>query len=203
MRGLIFILLAVRLTAATTSIPEEPVRIGHEPQFLFDRYIVDNSWAIRYKRQAVQRVVHQAKKHADNPVLKGVKPSYTAVVHDAEAGLFRMYYQANFLIAGDGIVDTNQETLPETQELLKKKGRKFRTHIAYAESKDGINWTRPGLNLFAWHKRKPNNIVIGVPDNAAIETFSSRDGNTSAASRNCRNHSSPTGSSSTGGRGAS
>ena len=171
-RAFVFIILAARLNAATVSIPEEPVHIGHEPQFLFDRYVVDNFWAIRYKWQAVRRIVHQVAKHPGNPVLTGDQPSYLAVVRDEETGLFRMYYQANFLIAGDGIPDTNQETLPDTQKILKKKGRKFRTHVAYAESKDGIHWTRPDLNLFPWHKRKPNNIVIGVPDNAAVETCS-------------------------------
>ena len=42
-----------------------------------------------------------------------------------------------------------------------EKGRKFRAHIAYAESKDGVHWQKPDLDCFDWHKVEPNNIVIG------------------------------------------
>jgi ABC-type glycerol-3-phosphate transport system permease component len=88
-----FLLPAVGHTAA--SIPDEPIIIGSEPQFLHDSYIADNFWAIRYKRQAVQRVFYQPRKHADNPILTRDQPSYLWVVRDEAAGLFRMYYQAN------------------------------------------------------------------------------------------------------------
>ena len=117
--------LAIPAFGARQTIPIEPVRIGKEPQFLFDQYIVDNSWAIHYKRQAVQRVVHQAKKHPDNPIIPpGDQPSYVAVIRDEDTGLFRMYYQANFLIGADGLPDLNQETLPDFAAIAKKKGRK-------------------------------------------------------------------------------
>jgi hypothetical protein len=162
----------ISLVAAKKSIPDEPVRIGTGPQFLFDNYLVDNHWAIHYKRQAVQRVQHQVRKHPGNPIIKGDQPSYVAVLRDEETGLFRMYYQANYLIGGGGGGDDNQETLPDFAAIAKKKGRKFKTHISYAESKDGTNWTKPHLNLFPWHKRKPNNIVISRRDSPAVETCS-------------------------------
>ena len=139
---------------ASDAIPIEPVEIGNIPQFVFDNYIVDNHWAIKYKREAVTRVFHQATKHAANPILKGDQPSFLWVVHDDDAGVFRMYYQANFRMGGDP----------------KAKGRKFRTHIAYAESKDGVHWKKPDLNLFAWHKSEPNNLVIGRADVPAMES---------------------------------
>ena len=162
--------LAAVARGALSNFPAEPVEIGKVPQFVFDRHIVDNIWAIRYKRQAVQRVVHPTLKHAANPLIATDQPSYTAVIRDAETGLFRMYYQANYLIGAEPVDEDNQETLPDTAAILKKKGRKYRTHVAYAESKDGINWTRPHLNLFPWHNREPNNIVLGRVDNSAMET---------------------------------
>lgn len=165
-----FLLLSLGAEAALKSVPDEPVRIGSEPQFLFDRYIVDNFWAIKYKRQAVQRIVHQAEKHPGNPIIRGDQPSYVAVLRDEDTGLFRMYYQANYLIAADGLVADNQETLPDFAAIAKAKGRKYKTHISYAESKDGIHWIKPHLNLFPWHQRQPNNIVIGRRDNPALET---------------------------------
>ncbi len=145
--------MSPRATAAD-SVPAEPLSIGHQPQFLFDNHVVDNHWAIRYKRQAVTRHFHQAHKHAGNPILAGDQPSFLWVVRDDDTGLFRMYYQANFrneLAASD-------------------KGRKYRTHIAYAESEDGVHWRRPDLNLFDWHTGEPNNIVIGRRDIPNMES---------------------------------
>ena len=139
---LFFSLLA---QAGTGGPPTEPVEIGNEPQVLFDNYIVDNHWAIKYKREAVTRVFHQAKKHSANPILKGDQPSFLWVVRDEDAGIFRMYYQANF----------------RTSISASEKGRKYRTHIAYAESEDGVHWRKPHLGLFKWHQGHPNNIVIG------------------------------------------
>lgn len=160
MRRVVVIVFLLSLVAvatralATDAIPSEPIEIGNAPQFLFDNYIVDNHWAIKYKRQAVTRVFHQATKHSANPILKGDQPSFLWVVRDDDTGLFRMYYQANFRIQLDA----------------KAKGRKFRTHVAYAESMDGIHWKKPDLDLFPWHNTKPNNLVIGRKDVPAMES---------------------------------
>lgn len=137
---------------AASSIPEEPVAIGVEPQFLHDGYIVDNYWAIKYKRQAVQRVFHQPRKHPANPILSGDQPSYLWVVRDEATGLFRMYYQANIQVKNDS-----------------EQGRKYETQIAYAESSDGIQWTRPHLDLFPGRKPKPNSIVVAYRDRPDAE----------------------------------
>ena len=157
-------------SCSAAAIPEEPIRIGHESQFLFDLHVVDNYWAIHYKRQAVQRVFHQPTKHPANPVMKADSPSYTWVVRDEKAGVFRMYYQANVIIDGSGAKDSNQEVLPDAKG--KTKGRKFRTFIAYAESPDGIKWTRPHLDHYPGRKPKPNNIVIAHSEHPMIETCS-------------------------------
>ena len=99
-------------------LPVEPLNIGHEPQFLFDNYVVDNHWAIRYKRQAVTRVFHQATKHASNPVMSHDAPSFCSIVYDEQAGLFRMYYQAN-IRATESLPDGLQETLPASAQRSK------------------------------------------------------------------------------------
>lgn len=148
------IILQTQTTPSSADLPKEPIAIGHEPQFVFDNYIVDNHWAIKYKRQAVTRVFHQATKHAANPVMAHDTPSYCSVMYDEHARLFRMYYQAN-IRATTLLPDGTRETLPSSAKV-----RKFRTYIAYAESKDGVSWTRPELNQFPWVTKKPNNIVI-------------------------------------------
>ena len=139
----LLLIVLLQASLASAQLPTEPLDIGHEPQFLFDGHVVDNHWAIRYKRQAMRRVFHQAKKHGE-PVMRSDQPSFLWVVRDEQAGLFRMHYQANFR---NDVADS-------------EKGRKYTTRIAYAESKDGVEWTRPDLGLFDFHKTKPNNVVI-------------------------------------------
>ena len=76
-------------------IPREPVAIGHEPQFLFDMYIVDNHWALTYADEGFKRVSHQPKKHPGNPVVptgEVFKISNIWVMRDGRDGLFRMWY---------------------------------------------------------------------------------------------------------------
>jgi len=143
--------VAQRHAIAQGSMPVEPLEIGTNPQWLFDDWTVDNHWAIKYKTQAVERVFHTAEKHPASPIMTGDQPSYVWVVRDSKDGLFRMWYQANF----------RNDTVG--------KGRKFETHIAYAESADGVHWGRPDLNLFPWHTAKPNNIVLGRPDHHGSE----------------------------------
>lgn len=121
--------------------PVEPIQIGDAPQYVFDNQVVDNHWAIKYKRENVQRVFHAAKKHGTQPILRGDQPSYLWVIREPADGRFRMWYQANTLVGAD-----------------EAKGRKFRTDIAYAESSDGVHWARPALNLFP---QQPANAVIG------------------------------------------
>ncbi|NQV26216.1 MAG: hypothetical protein HQ518_17820 [Rhodopirellula sp.] len=159
-----FVILQTFASECSADLPVEPVSIGYDPQFVFDNHIIDNHWAIKYKRQAVTRVFHQATKYAANPVMAHDAPSYCSVVYDEEASLFRMYYQAN-IRATTLLPDGTQETLPSSA-----KGRKFKTFIAYAESKDGVNWTRPDLGLFPWVKQKPNNIVIARAESETTET---------------------------------
>lgn len=56
---------------AKADLPKEPIEIGHEPQFLFDTYIVDNHWPLRRNREPVRLIFHPPKKHAANPLLRG------------------------------------------------------------------------------------------------------------------------------------
>ena len=133
--------------------PGEPVKIGAVSQFVFDNYIVDNHWAIKYKREAVRRVFHAAKKHATQPILTGDQPSYLWVVREPDDGRFRMWYQANTQVGTD-----------------EAKGRRFRTDIVYAESPDGIHWTKPALNLFPLNPQKPSNAIIAHADRPQVET---------------------------------
>lgn len=120
-------------------LPVEPVEIGTAPQFVFDTYIIDNRWAIKYHTQSMRCVFHQPQKYAGNPVIAG-DGGYVALHRDAKSGLFQMWYQ----------------TYQNPPEGEKRVGRYA---IAYAESKDGISWQLPRLNLYSWKGSKENNIV--------------------------------------------
>ena len=157
-----FVFTAITCTLAVgDGLPAEPIEIGNTPQFVFDSYIVDNHWAIKYKREAVQRVFHSARKSDQNPLLTGDQPSFVWVLRDRDDadgkddkidGKFRMWYQAN-------------ERLPEAKE----KGGAFRTYIAYAESTDGVHWKKPDLDLFQHYDLEPNNVVIARSDRPRSE----------------------------------
>ena len=116
--------------ARAAAVPDEPLDIGHEPQFVFDQHVVDCTWGLRSKHEPVRRVFHQPKKHPANPLIPGddQSASWLSVLRDGSDGPFRMWYQCN-------------------QPFTGRKGL-YRNCIAYAESKDGVRWERPSLDLF-------------------------------------------------------
>src|SRR5262245_47662682 len=124
-----------RRSEAQTPIPDEPVAIGTTPQLVLDSYIVDNTWAMKYRNQHVERIFHAPKKVAANPLIKG-NAGYTCVARDATSGVFHMWYQTH--IAG-------------------KDEDKTQYAIAYATSKDGLAWELPKLGLHEWKGSKENN----------------------------------------------
>jgi len=134
------IYMTCRVFGGIGMLPNEPVEIGAEPQFFIDDYIVDNRWAIKYKKQAVLRVFHQPKKYEGNPLIAN-DGGYVNVLREEDTGLFRMWYQTHQLTGDDP-----------------KQPGKSRYAIAYAESKDGINWRLPKLDLWEWKGTKQNNI---------------------------------------------
>ena len=129
------------LAMAQTAIPAEPVEIGTTPQLFLDHYIVDNTWALRYRTQHVERVFHAPKKHPANPLLK-VQGGYVCAARDEQAGIFHLWYQTH---------------VPAKDEARTQYA------IAYATSKDGLSWTLPKLGLHDWQGSKDNNVVLRGP----------------------------------------
>ncbi|NNE93361.1 MAG: hypothetical protein HKN23_17085, partial [Verrucomicrobiales bacterium] len=131
-------------------LPVEPLEIPPvEPNFVHDSWLIDNHWPLKTKQEGINVAHHPLQKHASGPfeIFGEDKPSYAWVVKDeADDGsrIFRMYYQANIPIAR-----------------VEGKGS-YRTDIAYAESKDGISWTKPDLDLFPEKavEGRPNNVVV-------------------------------------------
>jgi hypothetical protein len=95
-------------------------------------------------RSGTYRILHPAKRHAVNPVIAQDKPwevtiSYNSVYRNPDTGKYQMWYQA--------LVKASPETLT----------------VCYAESDDGVRWTKPNLGLFK-HEGKDTNMVLEPVD---------------------------------------
>jgi hypothetical protein len=155
-RLLTLLSLAFSLTTGlhAADIPAEPLVIGTQPQFVFDRTVIDNQWAIKYKSQALETVFHQPVKHPKNPLLVG-QGQMPHVLRGAD-GKLRMWYQIDVRLPGND----------------KAGDQKSDNAIAYAESVDGIEWTLPKLGLYEHEGSRDNNIVWpGLPGQGARGPF--------------------------------
>ncbi len=89
------LLAALASPALAGTLPQEPISIGHEPQFVFDLHVVDNHWPLKRNSEVVRMRFHQPHKHPANPLLSGRdRGGYVYTLRDVD-GKFRMYYQAS------------------------------------------------------------------------------------------------------------
>src|SRR5688572_9459687 len=145
LEGCICALLSTSPALSQIAPSPAPIEIGTTPQLFVDHHVVDNTWAIKYKTQHVERVFHPPVKHSKNPLLK-VQGGYVCVARDDKTGGFHMWYQTH---------------IPAKDE------DKTQYAVAYASSPDGIAWTMPKLGLHPWQGSKDNNIVIRGPKGRA------------------------------------
>ena len=116
------------------------VKIDHTRQLFLDDYLIAS-------RKRITRQVHAAKKHPGNPILRPDKTwegrgcPFQFILRDPKTGKFQMWYAAHI-----------SHKLPS--------GVRVRFPTCYAESDDGIRWTKPVLNLFEFKGSKANNLVI-------------------------------------------
>ena len=99
---------------------------------------------ILYRPGTIRRVV-EFKRHSADPVIAPDKPweamlGWTSVYRDPRTGKHQLWYQAY------------QERRVE-DKLLKNV-------VCYAESMDGITWTKPNLGLIPFYEEKNTNIVL-------------------------------------------
>lgn len=127
------------------------MQIDQQPQFFIDDHLVDNRWGVEWLTQTVTRVFHTPVKHELNPLIPD-SGSYINVVRDEEAGLFRMWYTDYW----------DQSFEP----------RLYTYAIAYAESKDGIDWHLPRIDQHEFKESKENNIVLVGPNGGRAEAQS-------------------------------
>lgn len=116
-----------------------PLRIGNDTQLLVDDTIIEDRWRLT-------RVMHHPEKHPRNPVVTRDKPWESdltqdpSVIWDEELGKFRMWYLCfnnSAYFYGSGAA----------------------TYVAYAESDDGVHWTKPLFDHCPHGDHKRTNIV--------------------------------------------
>lgn len=115
---------------------QQPVAIGDRLELFVDRHLVEQITG--------GASLHLHQPEPQDAVLVTDKPwegntcAYYTIFRDGE--LFRMYYRGSHADE-----KTRKSLHPEV--------------ACYAESKDGVNWTKPELGLFEWEGSKKNNIV--------------------------------------------
>lgn len=113
------------------------------------------------KTEGLKRVVNQPTRHSGNPVLKGEHPwemaatsVYGTMLYDETTKLFRLWYLCNAAPPGNG------------RKWVEVGGYRRVTNctlLAYATSKDGVTWDKPGLNQLSFEGSTKNNLIdIGI-----------------------------------------
>jgi len=123
----------------STLVAADATDIGDRRElFLDDALIEGTAGDLKLKIQRPQPA--EVVLTTDKP-WEGNTSAYYTIFHDKEAGLYRMYYRGSHF-------DT------------KTKKSAHEEVTCYAESKDGVNWTKPELGLFEFDGSKKNNIVL-------------------------------------------
>ena len=129
------------------------IQLTHQPQLFLDDHLVARSDGIR-------REIQTPIKYPDNPLIVQEHPwerqsvqCYGNVLYDTDTSLFRMWYFAA------------EERDPDDVPWLVKEGdakgkakRLYRT--CYAESEDGVRWTKPTVTAVDTPLHDEHNILI-------------------------------------------
>ena len=118
----------------------------------------------RGNRALVERLVGQAEFRLHAPtrhevaikydqLWEGNASGYATVFQDGD--IYRMYYRGHRYLVDD-------KPLRQAQSEV----------VCYAESRDGIKWVKPSLELFEWNGSKANNIIwLGGPETHNFAPF--------------------------------
>jgi len=138
MRKALFVIaaMAVAWGMIPSACPAEPIEIGSRLELFVDDYVIEkmsgDAEQCLHKPQAREVALV-----ADKP-WEGNTSAYYTIFQDGD--LYRMYYRGSHFDT-----ETRKTTHPEV--------------TCYAESKDGIHWTKPSLGLVEFAGSTENNIV--------------------------------------------
>jgi hypothetical protein len=141
---------------AKVRLPQEPIEIGSRRELFVDDCLIDKLTG--GARQVLQKPAPQEVVLVADQPWEGNTSAYFTVFQDGD--LFRMYYRGS--------------------HFDEKEKKAAHAEVAcYAESKDGIRWTKPELGLFEFAGSKKNNIVWAGPGGHNFTPF--KDANPQAA----------------------
>lgn len=113
------------------------------------------------KTQGILRNLHPALRYPNNPVLTADQPwehycsQYGTVLFDEKAKLFRMWYLTIPRDRGLRTLDIGHGRIRAPHATL----------VGYAESRDGLRWTKPNLGQFSFDGNVQNNLLTLGVDN--------------------------------------
>ena len=123
-----------------TAPATEPIDLGSRRELFVDHHLIERLDGARLAMHRPQP--REIAIRFDQP-WEMHSPGYATIVHDAEKGLFRLYYRTSLTPPSFG----------------KKRDTPRRQATCYAESGDGLTWTKPSLGLVEIEGSKDNNIM--------------------------------------------
>jgi len=157
--------LSILLLAPAVLLAQEALRFGQDLQLFVDDYLIESLHGVRLRlhepRPAGTAIAF------DQP-WEGNVSAYVTVFRDGEK--VRMYYR--------GVNDPAyvKPSALKPGETIHPKNSEV---ICYAESPDGIQWTKPKLGIFEFRGSKANNILMAGEARHNFAPF--KDGNPAAA----------------------
>jgi hypothetical protein len=128
------------------SVSATPVDMGDRLELFVDHHLIERLDGVRLDLE--QPVRKEVVLRFDQPWEYAA--GFVTVIRDGD--LYRMYYRGGRKGA-DGKFDNDGEV------------------TCYAESRDGVHWTKPTLGLHGSHGRSDTNIVLGIGPNRVSHNF--------------------------------
>jgi hypothetical protein len=149
MRACVAVLLLTLPVSVASAEQRNPLDIGSRLELFVDDFVIDSMTgaSLRFHKPTPRNAAIVF----DAP-WEGNMTGYHTVFQDGD--LYRMYYKA--------------------EQLNLAPGKLTSTHpffTCYAESHDGIHWTKPLLGLYAFNGAKNNNIIWSGPASHAFAPF--------------------------------
>jgi len=152
-RHLLMLALGCAVCCAATGT--EPIDIGSRLELMVDDYLIQRMTGGAELR--LHRPTERERVFVHDTLWEGNRSGYHTVFQDGD--LYKMYYRGSQI----DLPDSGDISIPYDV-------------ICYAESKDGIHWTRPALGLIEFEGSKKNNIILsGEAASQALVPF--RDAN--------------------------
>lgn len=142
------------LTLVLPAVGSEVIDLGDRRELFVDEFLVQEKTNLELKLHSP--VPHEVVMTRDAP-WEGTGSTFQTVFRDGE--IIRLYYMGMELTSVDGTKFRHNPGDPSARR---------NPVVCYAESKDGVNWTRPMLGLFAFNGSKQNNIIW---DAAHLDNF--------------------------------